>query len=121
MIKLASSWEHLLDQLRLEFISAVFYKCDADWRSRPRIMSDEQLHLIHKGALEYRIGAAVHKAKVGEVAFCPPGTEWSARRTSSTLIHLTVIHFQARFPGGRRHLEAFGFPPILKPSAALWK
>lgn len=117
----AASWEHLLDQLRLEFASAVFYRCDAEWRSRPRVMPDEQLHLIHAGALEYRFGGAPHAAGARQVAFCPPGIEWSATRTSRTLIQLTVIHFQARFPGGRRYLEAFGFPPILRPTPVMWK
>jgi len=83
-------------------------------------MPDEQLHLIHTGALEYTIDGVVHKAQARQVAFCPPGIEWSVRRSSSPLIHLTVIHFHAKFPGGRRHLEAFGFPPVLKPSAAVW-
>ncbi|MEO8204823.1 MAG: AraC family transcriptional regulator [Chthoniobacterales bacterium] len=120
-MKSPHSWENLLPQLRIEFGSAMLYHCAADWSSEYRLTTDEQLHLIHKGTLEYRIEDRVYKVEAGQIAFCPPGVEWSVIRTSKTLISLTVIHFQARFPGGQRYLEAFGFPEILKPQEKDWK
>jgi AraC-like DNA-binding protein len=120
-MKTVATWEQLLDQLRLEFGSAIFRRCRPDWHCKPRVLPDEQLHLIHTGALEYRIDGAIHAAHARQVVFCPPGVEWSVTRTSKTLIQLTVIHFHARFPGGRRFLEAFGFPLILKSTRAVWK
>ncbi len=117
----ALSWEHLLDQLRLEFGSAIFYHCGPEWRPVPRVTPDEQLHLVHAGALEYTIDGTIHRAQAGHLVFCPMGIEWTTRRVSRKFVDLTVIHFQARFPGGRRYLDALGFEPVLSPDAHTWK
>ncbi len=119
-MKPSASWESLLDQLRIEYGSAIFHHCGPEWRAIPRVLPDEQLHLIHTGKLEYTIGGKLYRAQPCQVAFCPPGIEWSVRRVSPAYVDLTVIHFQARFPGGRRYLEAFGFPAILIPDQPLW-
>jgi len=119
-MKPGPSWETLLDQLRLEFGSAVFHRCGPEWQPVPRVLPDEQLHLIHAGELEYTIGGKLHRARPRQVVFCPPDIEWTTRRTSRPPVELTVIHFQARFPGGRRYLEAFDFPAILRPPVPVW-
>ncbi len=115
------SWEPLLGQLELPFTSAIYYRCDANWRSPPRVMPDEQLHLIHHGTVRYTIDGKEHEGRARQIVFCPPEVSWSARRVSKRLIKLTVIHFQARFPGGRRYLDALGFDPVLRPGRATWQ
>lgn len=114
------SWENLLDQLQIELGSALFYRCGPEWQPVPRVMPDEQLHLIHAGQLEYTIGGRVCRARPRQVVFCPPGIEWNLKRISREFVQLTVIHFQALFPGGRRFLEAFGLPAILEPNTRSW-
>jgi AraC-like DNA-binding protein len=106
--------------LELPFTSAIYYRCDAKWRTEPRIMPDEQLHMIHNGAVRYTIDGKTYEGRARQVVFCPPDVTWSARRTSTRLVNLTVIHFQARFPGGRRYLDALGFEPVLRPGRATW-
>ncbi len=119
--RIPSSWESLLDQVTIEFGSAVDYRCEPEWQSRPRIMPDEQMHLIHGGELEYGFGGTLHRAGAGCIAFCPPGVEWWARRVSRTLVRLTVIHFQSRFPGGKRYLDAFNFASVIRLKPPLWR
>lgn len=119
-MKPTPSWEHLLDQVRIEFGSAIYYECGPDWRPAPRVLADEQVHLIHAGTLAYTIGGAHYPARPRQVAFCPPGIEWTTKRTSREPVKLTVIHFQARFPGGRRYLEAFRFSHLVTPDAPTW-
>ncbi len=119
-MKPTASWENLLAQLRIEFGTAIFYRCGPEWRPVPRVMPDEQLHLIQAGELEYIIGGKLYRARSRQIAFCPPGIEWNVKRVSREYVQLTVIHFQARFPGGRRYLDAFGFQPILIPRAPVW-
>jgi AraC-like DNA-binding protein len=113
------SWISLLGQLRLEFESAVYYHCDADWQIVPRVKPEEHLHLVHAGQLEYTIGGRIYRAYRGNLVFCPPHVTWSTRRVSSTLAQLNVIHLQARFPGNQRYLAALGFPIVLRPTGKI--
>src|SRR5690349_16324249 len=34
------SWEHLLNQVKIEFGSAILHKCPVDWQCPPRVMPD---------------------------------------------------------------------------------
>ncbi len=116
MSKPGQFWESLLDQVQVEFLSAREHRCSPAWRVLPRTTHDEMLHVLHGGAIEFRIGDERVCAAPGTLILCPPKIEWEAWRVSTELVHVSVVHFQAGFPGGRRFVEAFSLPPLLVPS-----
>jgi AraC-like DNA-binding protein len=115
MLISATLWEALLDEVQVDSISARLHECKAEWHVRPRIINDEMLHLLHCGEVEFIIGGKVVQTRPRQLIYCPPGVEWQARRTSATLVQVTVIHFQARFPGGHRYMQALDYPFLITP------
>lgn len=115
------SWEPLLDRLEIEAGSARTHLCRAGWRSVRRTLPDEQLHMLVAGRAEYDIDGLRYRARQGQIAFCPPGVGWSARNAGQQGLRLMVVHFQARFPGGLRFLDAFGFHPVVTPGSAVFR
>lgn len=108
-------WEALLHQVQFDFYSSRYHRCTPDWSIVPRVNRDEMLHVQHRGEVLWRIGSEEVASGPGSVVFCPPHVEWEARRTSKDLVELTVIHFDAAFPGGQRYLAALGYPLHLRP------
>jgi AraC-like DNA-binding protein len=108
-------WEALLHQVQFDFYSAHYHRCPPEWRNVPRITRDEMLHFVHRGVIRWRIGSEEFEVPAGSVVVCPPQLEWEAWRVSDELIHVSVVHFDAYFPGGQRYLPTLGYDYRITP------
>lgn len=109
-------WESLLDQVQIDFYTARLHRCAPDWRVVPRVIRDEMLHIVHAGTVGWRIGEEKFDSPPGTVVFCPPDVEWESDRVSVELIEMTIIHFDAYFPGRQRYLKALGYASCVEPA-----
>lgn len=109
-------WESLLNQVQIDFYTSRLHRCAPDWRVVPRVIRDEMLHIIHAGVVRWRIGTEWFESPPGSVVFCPPDIEWESDRVSVELIEMTIIHFDAYFPGRQRYLKALGYPYRIEPT-----
>lgn len=113
-----SDWTALLEHLHVDFISARLHRCRPEWGITGRVSADEMLHLVHQGRIEWTIGSQQVSSQPGDLVWCPRGVEWSARRVSPELVHVTVVHFEAVFSGQLRYFEVFGMPVHIRPQRA---
>ena len=108
-------WQALLPQLQLDFRSAIYHHCAPKWRIRPRVTPDEMLQIVHAGTVRWRVDEKEYDSPAGSLFLCPPNVKWEAWRTSTEMVKMTVLHFDANLPGGQRYLQTLNYPLHITP------
>lgn len=107
--------QQVLDQVRVELVSALLWQCAAGWSIPTRSLSDDMWFLIISGHGWMRLRGKRIALRPGMLAHWPAGTAHAAGHDPDRPFNVVACHYTAHLAGGLR-AGALAEPP---PAVAL--